>query len=89
MSKEIQSKINQNKRRWLKDWVFRGEEYVAPGTLFKELVAENPPGFKNSKRMDSEKILVFVMIVKKIPWLLQQRQEIYLTLMSQVKNCLK
>ena len=31
------------------------EEYVAPGTVFKELVAEDPAGFKNSMRMDSEK----------------------------------
>ena len=54
IGKEIQSKIYQNKsRRWLKDWVFK-EEYVAPGTLFKELVAEDPPGFKNAMRMDSE-----------------------------------
>ena len=56
MGKEIQSKIYQNKsRRWLKDWNFRGEDYVAPGTLFKELVAEDPAGFKNAMRMDLEK----------------------------------
>ena len=55
MGKEIQSKIYQNKhRRWLKDWVIRGEKYVAPGTLFKELVSEDQAGFKNALRMDSE-----------------------------------
>ena len=57
MGKEIQSKIYQNKsRRWLKDRAFRGKEYVAPGTLFKELVAEDLAGFKNAMRMDSEKL---------------------------------
>ena len=55
MGKEVQSKINQNKsRRWLKDWVFKGEEYVPPGSLFKELVAEDPAGCKNAMRVDSE-----------------------------------
>ena len=56
MGKEIQSKIYQNKsRRWLKDWIFRGKEYVAPGTSCKELVTKDPVGFKNAMRMDSEK----------------------------------
>ena len=31
------------------------KEYGAPGSLFKELVAEDPAGFKNAMRMDSKK----------------------------------
>ena len=34
--------------------MFRGEEYVALGTSFKNLVAEDLAGFKNALRMDSE-----------------------------------
>ena len=34
----------------------KGEEYGASATLSKELIAEDPAGFKNDLRMDLEKI---------------------------------
>ena len=50
MGEKIRSKIYQNKSKWLKDWVFSEEEYVPPGTFFKEVVAEDPAGFKNAMK---------------------------------------
>ena len=37
------------------------EEYVAPGTLFKELVAEDPAGFKDAMKMDSEQFIELIL----------------------------
>ena len=56
IGKEIQRKVCQSKsRRWVRDWMSRREKYGASSHLLKKLAEEDPAGFKNALRINSEK----------------------------------